>query len=272
MIHFVSSLPRSGSTLLMNFLGQNPDHYVTPTSGLVEMVVNQINSWKHINDFQAEGLDKVKPRIKKAVKGFMQGYFEDELLTGKVVFDKSRGWLQYIEDLESVLDRKVKVICNIRDVRDILASFEKLYQKRDIEYQYPVGDLYFQCQTIVGRCEALLSPSGLLGITINRLRDALNRKIHDRLILVPYSSLTEDPVDLMGLLHGALELPAFEYNPNNVNQVTHENDLVHGMDLHKIKNVISPAKKKTWEGVLPAAYADEIAQRYADINSLANAE
>lgn len=269
MIHFVSSLPRSGSTLLMNFLGQNLNHHVTPTSGLAEMVVGQINGWKHVTDFIAEGLGVVKPRMKKAIRGFIRGYFENELLAGKVVFDKSRAWLQYIEDLEGILERPIKVICNVRDVRDILASFEKLYQKRDIEYQYPVGDLYLQCQTIEGRCEALLSPGGIVGLSLNRLRDALSRQINDRVILVPFYSLTENPVELMKLLHRALELPEFDYNPNDVKQVTYENDLVHGMNLHTIKNVISPVKQNSWEGVLPEKYAEEIAQRYAFINSFA---
>jgi sulfotransferase len=37
-IFFQSSLPRAGSTLLQNVMGQNPDFYVTPTSGVLELV------------------------------------------------------------------------------------------------------------------------------------------------------------------------------------------------------------------------------------------
>ena len=33
-VFFQSSLPRAGSTLLQNILGQNPEFYVTPTSGV----------------------------------------------------------------------------------------------------------------------------------------------------------------------------------------------------------------------------------------------
>ena len=36
-IFFQSSLPRAGSTLLQNILGQNPEFYVTPTSGVLEL-------------------------------------------------------------------------------------------------------------------------------------------------------------------------------------------------------------------------------------------
>jgi len=37
-IAFQSSLPRSGSTLLSNIVGQNPEFHVTPTSGLLDLL------------------------------------------------------------------------------------------------------------------------------------------------------------------------------------------------------------------------------------------
>lgn len=44
-IYFLAGLPRSGSTLLANILAQNPSIYVTPTSGIVDMLVQVRNSW-----------------------------------------------------------------------------------------------------------------------------------------------------------------------------------------------------------------------------------
>ena len=38
-LFFQSSLPRAGSTLLQNIVGQNPDFYVSPTSGLVDLML-----------------------------------------------------------------------------------------------------------------------------------------------------------------------------------------------------------------------------------------
>jgi hypothetical protein len=38
-IFFNSSLPRAGSTLFQNLIGQNPEFYVTPTSGLIELIL-----------------------------------------------------------------------------------------------------------------------------------------------------------------------------------------------------------------------------------------
>ncbi len=267
-IYYVSSLPRSGSTLMMNLLGQNPAHYVTPTSGLIEMFVSQRNGWKNILEFKAEGLSKVQPRVKGSLKGLIYGFFEQELLSEKVCFDKSRGWFQYIEDLEQVMGEKVKVICNVRDPREIMASFEKIYRRRGIDYDYALGDGFFKCQSIEGRCEHLLSAGGVVGRTINRLRDALARGLGNRLLIVPYKSFTKNPTFCMQTMHNWLDLPKFSYDCKNVKQVTHEDDAWHGMDLHIIKPEIKE-QEQDWEKILPAKYAAQLADRYPDIIKMA---
>lgn len=266
-LYFVSGLPRSGSTLLLNILGQNPNHYVTPTSGLIELFLAVRNTWKNPIEFKAEGLEKVKPKVESALAGLLAGYFKEEISEEKICFDKSRGWLQFIEDLESCLKREIKVLVTVRDVREILASFEKLYRKRGIDYQYPVNEQFFQCQTIEGRCENLLSPAGILGVTINRFRDALNRGLKDKLIVLPYESFMHDPKETMKLLHEKLEIPEFDYDIKNISQITYENDIYHGMDLHVIRPKIK-ANPDSWKTILPKGYAENINERYKDINQL----
>jgi sulfotransferase len=49
-IFYVSGLPRSGSTLLMNLMAQNPKVFCTPTSGLNQLMNNIKTSWGHIID------------------------------------------------------------------------------------------------------------------------------------------------------------------------------------------------------------------------------
>lgn len=269
-IFFVSGLPRAGSTLLMNLLGQNPNHVVTPTSGLIELFMKTKNGWKNFIEFKSMGLENAKPHVLGAMKGIIYGYFEKDFDEGKVVFDKSRGWLAYIEDIEEVLGREIKVLVPVRDIRDICASFEKLYQNRSIEYDYETGEAFFKCQTIEGRCEHLLSPGGVVGIAANRLRDACNRKIKNRLIIIPALALTSRPIAVLNQIHQLLGLPKFEYNPEKVEQITHENDLWHGMDLHTIKSEVKPIPTETWKGILPPAYAEEIDKRYADINKMSS--
>ena len=267
-IVFVSSLPRSGSTLMMNLLNQNPNHYATPTSGLIELVLSVKNSWRNFIEFKAEGLDVVKPRVMDSMSGLMYGYFEKELDKGKIVFDKSRGWLQYIEVLEAILDRPVKIIVMVRDVRAIVASFEKIYRKRGIDYIDGSGEIYFNAQTINGRAQEILKGSSVLGLTINRLRDAIERGMKDRLIFVPYQEFLKHPQDTMDRIHEDLGLDLFKYDPSNVKQTIYENDVWHGMDLHTIRNEIKTVDEIPWEGVLPNGLLGKIENEYSDINKL----
>lgn len=269
-IYFVAGLPRSGSTLLMNLLGQNSAHHVTPTSGLVELFVLIKNRWPEFIEFKAEGLGTVKPRVLGALRGLLSGYFAAELNAGKTVFDKSRGWLQYIEPLEEALGRPVKVIVTVRDVRAIVASFEKIYRRRGIEYREPVDDAFFQCQTSEGRAEVLLNPKSVLGLTIARLRDALARGLGDRLVIVPYRALTTCPQETLSLLHQSLGLPPFTYNPKKVEQITHEDDYFHGMQLHTVQPKVNPPIESPWEGILPAELCNRLVAEFSDVNVLAN--
>ena len=55
-IFFQSSLPRAGSTLLQNILGQNPDFYVTPTSGVLELLYSARQNYTNDNAFKAQDL------------------------------------------------------------------------------------------------------------------------------------------------------------------------------------------------------------------------
>jgi sulfotransferase len=253
----------------MNLLGQNPANHVTPTSGLIELFVTVKNRWPEFIEFKAEGLEVVKPRVLGSLRGLLAGYFEDEFVAGKTVFDKSRGWLQYVEPLEESLGRPVKVVVTVRDVRAIVASFEKIYRKRSIEYREPADEAFFQCQTIEGRAQVLLNPKSVLGLTIARLRDALARGVGDRLVIVPYRALTTCPQETLNLLHGALGLAPFEYDSQHVTQLTREDDHFHGMKLHTIRSQVEPPRSAPWEGVLPVKLCQQLAADYADINRLA---
>ena len=62
-IFFNSSMPRSGSTLLQNILGNNPDIYATPTSGLLEMLNASKRIYTSSNNFKAQDELEMKKYI-----------------------------------------------------------------------------------------------------------------------------------------------------------------------------------------------------------------
>jgi len=269
-IHFVSGLPRTGSTLLMNLLAQNPAHHVTPTSGLIHLLRAVMERWPQCKEFQAEGLSSVKPRVESGLRALMHGYFDKQMRERKTVFDKSRGWLFYIEQVEQILGRPIKVITLLRDVRAIVASWEKIYRRRGVEYQYPEQADLGAIVTAEERARFALRGDQGTGRSIARLRDAIQR-CPDRLLLVPYETFTAQPAKALTAIHDFLGLTRFDYDPQHVQQVTQEDDNYLGRDLHGIRPAVTPQSDKPWKGILPEPLCEEIAAQYADLNALAAA-
>ena len=90
-VFFNSSLPRSGSTLLQNILAQNDDFYVTPTSGVLELVFGARANYTSSPEFKAQNDDDMKIAFKAFCRDGVFGFFN--ALTDKpYVMDKSRGW------------------------------------------------------------------------------------------------------------------------------------------------------------------------------------
>jgi sulfotransferase len=266
-----SSLPRSGSTLLQNLLAQNEKNYCSPTSDLIECVVQLRNSYVNFEAFKSQGIMKIAPRIKKAMRGLVEGFYQNEFSEGKTVFDKSRGHMAYIELWEEVLERPVKIICCVRDVRDIVASFEKLFRTNQLTKADPIPAAYFECQTIEGRVAHLLSNEAVVGLAVNRLRDVFDRKVDDRLMIIPYNQLIADPVSAVVQISTFCGSEPFICNPNNVEQKTHEDDSVHGMMLHQVRSKIDNEATR-WEDILPERIAKEIHERFPFIQELAGAK
>ena len=126
-IFFQSSLPRAGSTLLQNILGQNPDFYVTPTSGVLELLFAARNNYTNDKAFQAQDPKLMKKGwlsfCRQGIKGFFNGITDK-----KYVIDKSRGWGVHYNFLNSFYPDP-KIICMIRDPSAIMASMEKNFRK-----------------------------------------------------------------------------------------------------------------------------------------------
>ncbi|NBP03192.1 MAG: hypothetical protein EBU90_24425, partial [Proteobacteria bacterium] len=75
-IFFNSSLPRSLSTLLQNTLGQNPDFYVTPTSGLLELLFSARVNYTNSLEFKAQDPIEMERAWLGFCRGGINGYFK----------------------------------------------------------------------------------------------------------------------------------------------------------------------------------------------------
>lgn len=244
--YFIAGLPRSGSTLLCNILNQNPRFHATPTSGVLALLLTVRNNWNKIAAFAAVRNEPAKVRVLKAV---LHSFYED--VDRPIVFDKNRGWSSHFEMLETILGYKPKMLITVRDVRDVLASFEKLWRKESRTGQTPQEKAFPQeFKTITGRCDVMMKSSQPVGDSYNRMKDSFLRGHKDNMHLIEFEKLTTRPRQVMKDVYEFLGEPYFDHDFENVEQTTKEDDYFHGFtDLHTIRKQVRPVESD-WRTIL----------------------
>jgi sulfotransferase len=236
---FISGLPRSGSTLLCNILAQNPDLFISKsTSGCHDVLFGIRNQWDKLIEHQAEGLNY--NQLKSVLGAVLNNY---HYTNKSLIVDKGRGWLSLIEMAEFILGYTPKIIVPVRNLSEILSSFEKLWRKStgSTQWNFESGD-YFKAQTTDGRCEIWCNQSQPVGLAYNRVKDAISRGYKEKLLFLEFDNLTSYPEQTIKTVYDYLELPYYTHNFNNVEQYTQEDDIgVHKIpDLHTIRPVVLP--------------------------------
>lgn len=244
--HFIAGLPRSGSTLLCNILNQNPRFHATPTSGVLSILVTIRNNWNKVAAFAAVRNEPAKLRV---LRSMLLAFYAD--VDKPVIFEKNRGWTSHFEMLEALLGHKVKMLITVRDVRDVLASFEKLWRKESRTGQTPQEKQFPQeFKTIVGRCQVLMKSNQPVGDSYNRMKDAFLRGYKDQMHVVEFEKLTSNPEAVMRDVYAFLGEEYYPHDFTNVEQTTHEDDYFHGFsDLHTIRQEVKPVESD-WRKIL----------------------
>lgn len=233
--HFISGLPRSGSTLLVNLLNQNPDFHASPTSGLVGLLAPIKNGWHNLPELRAIDADVSYSKLQNVLKAVLTGFYADREVP--YIFDKNRAWLKHIEML-NLIAPGCKFLVTVRDLRQILSSFEKLYRKTSAlgivsqELAHP-GKL----ASVEQRALFWAAGDQLLGSSYNLIKDALARGFGPQIHFVKYDELCKSPRATFESLYNFLGIPEFTHDFENVTQVTFEDDRVHGfVGLHDIRS------------------------------------
>lgn len=240
--YFISGLPRAGSTLLCNIMAQNPKFYVSPaTSGCHDVLFNIRNQWDRLIEHQAEGVDY--ERLRNVLRAGLDAYHTTDK---EVVIDKGRGWLSLIEMLEFIKREPVKIIVPVRDISEVLASFERLWRRSTSQSQWVFEqEDYFRAQTVEGRCDIWSDRAQPVGLAYNRVKDAIARGHSDRMLFVEFDDLTGRPEQTMRSVYEFLGEEPFVHDYDQVEQVTSEDDVnVHRIPgLHMIRPKVEPVPK-----------------------------
>lgn len=232
-LHFVSGLPRSGTTLITNILKQNPEIHGESVTSLSTLIQSVQTNWSIIEQNKEYKNDKA---LLGVLKGIISGYYAH--IDKPIVFDKDRNWIQLIGLIETIMEQKIKMIVCVRNPAEIVTSFERL--RRDNPLYNSRSDQYLKDQSnIATRAMYISGPEGPLGMSHRHLKDAITMGYLDRFLFVDYSRFCNTPKAQTKRIYDFFELPSFEHNFNKIEQTEHYDDTAIGFkDLHKVKSSI----------------------------------
>jgi sulfotransferase len=239
-IHFISGLPRSGSTLLAALLRQNPRFHAGMTSALGSLYLSMLTEMSGRNEFSVFINERQRRTI---LEGLFESYY-GEISPTKLVFDTNRIWCAKIAGLAQLFP-KARVICCVRHMSWIIDSVEQLIQRNAFE---PSKMFNFEpAGTVYSRSEGVASSSGFVGFAYNALKEAYFGMEGKRLILVQYDSLTRRPIETLRRLYEELAEPWFEHDIENVAyEEAAEFDARLGTPgLHQVGSRVRPTERAT---------------------------
>jgi sulfotransferase len=237
-IHFISGLPRSGSTLLCAILKQNPRFHAGVTSPVVSLVKEVLQKMSNASEFGVFFNDERRAAI---VRGLFESYYL-HVQPNQVVFDTNRTWTGKLAMIASLFPAS-RVICCVRDVGWIVDSIEKLLRQNPLQlskvFKFQAGS------SVYARAEHLMNPeNGLIGQSWSAFREGWYSEQAGRLIVIVYDKFVRNPKETMAKLYEELKEPFFQHDFDNVTHDEPDYDLSLGMPgLHKVRQKVEYVKR-----------------------------
>lgn len=247
MIFFNSSMPRSGSELLQVILHQNPAIYASSTSPLLEYQFGARSNYE-LAEVQSQNSELMQSSFSSMCRGMAQSYYK-AITDRPNVCDKNRGWMHYFEWVNQ-WNPQPKMICMVRDLRNVFASFERIFRENRHRPVGPDNPQQMQSMTVFDRVN-YWGETQPIGLALLRMADAFQREISDKICFVRYEDLCINPEATMGRIYDYLGLPAFSHYFQNIVKHVQENDALFGVyGQHSVKESIQPISPEAWSNVL----------------------
>ena len=239
--HFISGLPRSGSTLLSAILRQNPRFHASMTSPVGALVSANMQIMSPGSEASLLVEEEQKPRI---LRGLFDGFY-GPMTDKEIIFDTNRQWSAKMPLLAELFPGS-KVIACVRDVSWIMDSLERIVRKQPFQNTRLFGAGASQA-TVYSRLESLARQDSLVGFPWTALKEAFYGEQADSLLIIEYDLLAKAPEKVLPLIYefiGELWFEGHDYN--NVEYDAPEFDAALGLSgLHKVRSKVSLEPRKT---------------------------
>ncbi len=259
-IHFISGLPRSGSTLLSAILRQNPRIHAGmsgPVAGLFNALQTEMSGKNEFSVFISDA------HRQGVLKGLVENFYAIQT-DAPVVFDTHRLWCTKIAALGELFP-DARVIACVREVPWVVDSVERLVRKNKYQpssiFNYQAGG------TVYARVDHLTEKDGLIGFAYRALKEAFFGECTQRLMLLQYETLVNDPARVLRAVYDFIGEPRFEHD---FEHVTFDDGVSFDQragtpGLHDVRARVGPTTRKT---ILPPdlfrRFANESFWRHPD--------
>jgi len=242
--HFISGLPRSGSTLLSSILKQNP-RFTASISDPLESYVGSILTQTQ-SGVGMESMVSIDKR-RTIIQGLFDSFYKDDT---EVCFNTNRGWSADTALLADVFPNFKMIVC-LRDIPWILDSFEQLNAKNP----YTIKALYNHQSglTVYERTHMLMgnipNMAGYVSGPLYMLKQSMFSNEKNHILFVEYDSMVKNPLNTMKQIYQFLGEEWYEHDFNNVEDSYDEFD-----EQVKIKGLHTIRKKveyKQRQSILP---------------------
>lgn len=251
-IHFISGLPRAGSTLLSAILRQNPRMHAAMSSPVGAIFNASLASMGAENEFAVFLNEEQKRRI---LHGIFDGFYGDHDPEG-IIFDTNRMWTSRLPTLKKLFPQ-TKVVCLVRNPAWVLDSVERLVRKNAFDVSRMFNNAN-ERSTVYSRAEALLNRNRMIGFAWSALKEAYYGAEADMMLLVEYDILASRPDETLRLIYQFIGEPMFQHDFDNVEYEAEEFDsrmLV--KDLHTVRGKVEFKQRPT---ILPPDLFEQFSQ------------
>lgn len=255
-IFFCGGLPRTGSTLLMGILQENPEIFTTSTCPTPHIIYNIVTKARHDNSFMSMNTLKADDALYSLVHGGLSGWFES--ITDKpTIISKNRAWSDIY-----YLFPETKFICLVRDLRDIFDSFLKVENRFK---SLKTFDKYSQKIVATMSHEEIFEfYFGKGGVIDSPAQSIINLiEMEKNITFIKYEDLTENPKKVLSSLYEFLGLHQYDHNLIDIKSPElYEHDSVYFNEkvIHEVhSNLI---KNKSDGRKFPDHFYDRIVEKY----------
>ena len=236
--HFISGLPRAGSTLLAALLRQNPAVAAgisSPLGPLFHATRNAMGAWTETSVLLQ---DAQRERI---LRGLFDSYYADQQ-DRRLILDTNRAWCARLPALKRLFP-DAKVVCCVRSVAWIMDSIERLTREHAF-HESRLWNNDSERSTVFTRVDALAQNDRFVGFAWSALKEAVYGEHADSLLLVDFDLLTAAPGQVLDLVYDFLGEPRFSHDFENVDFDEPAFDQNLGLPgLHRVRPTVAPVRR-----------------------------